>query len=109
MLIANTSAWLRSMNASVLKRRSRCSSASGTVLNEVMTKVVLMATTTSGNWGAWKKRPNGIATMQDASRLASPKSTASPFSWLSCSTLSSRTASTAAPRPNSERSVMSPR
>src|SRR5439155_13462550 len=35
MLIASTRAWLRSMNASALKRRSRCSSASGTVLNDV--------------------------------------------------------------------------
>src|SRR5690348_15497782 len=79
---ASTSAWLKSMNASALKRMSRCNRASGTVLNDVMTKVVLIATTTSGNWGARKKCPNGIATTQDASRLASPKSTASPFNWL---------------------------
>ena len=109
MLIASTSAWLRSMSASGLKRRSRCSSASGTVLNEAMTKVVLMATTTSGNCGAWKKRPNEIATMQEASMLASPKSTASPLSWLICSGLRSRTTSTAVPSPNSERSVINPR
>ena len=109
MLIASTSAWLRSMSASALKRRSRCSNASGTVLNDVMTEVVLIAMTTSGNCGARKNRPTGIARAQDASKPASPKSTASPFSWLSCSTLSSRTASTAVPRPNSERSVMSPR
>ena len=109
MLIARTSAWPRSMSASALKRSSRCSSASGTVLNDVMTKVVLMAATTSGNCGAWKKRPNGIATTQDASRLASPNSTARPLSWLICATLSSRTASTAVPRPNSATSVISPR
>src|SRR2546421_2530115 len=104
MLIASTSAWPTSMSASALKRSSRCSSASGTVLNDVMTKVVLIAATTSGNCGASKKRPSGIATAQDATRLASPNSTARPLSWLICATLSSRTASTAVPRPNSARS-----
>src|ERR1051325_7843160 len=49
MLIASTTAWPRSMSASCLKRKSRCSSANGTVLNDVMTKVALMATTTRGS------------------------------------------------------------
>ena len=52
MLVASTSVWLTSMSASALKRRSRCSNARGMVLNEVMTKVALMATTTSGRCGA---------------------------------------------------------
>src|SRR2546426_3237961 len=90
MLVASTSAWLTSTSASALKRRSRCSNASGMVLNEVMTKVALMATTTSGSCGAWKNRPNGSATTQETSRLPSPRSTAKLLSWLICSTLSSR-------------------
>ncbi len=80
MAIASTNACVRSMSPSALNRMSRCSSASGTVLNEVMTNVVLMTTTTSGNCGAWKKRPNGSARKQDASQPTRPNNTAIPWS-----------------------------
>ena len=80
ILIASTTAWPRSMSASCLKRKSRCSSANGTVLNDVMTKVALMATTTRGSCGARKKCPSGNAATTDASRLTHPTSTAKPLS-----------------------------
>src|SRR2546429_4652304 len=50
-------------------RRSRCSSANGTVLKDVMTKVLLMATTTSGNCGARKKCRSEEHTSELQSRL----------------------------------------
>ena len=109
MLTASTSARAASTTARTLNRRSRCSSENGTVLNAVITKAVLIATTTAGSWGAWKKRPSGTAAAHERAKLATPNSTDVALICATCSSLSSRSVITADPKPNSLRSVISPR
>ena len=108
MLAASSTARTVSTIARGRNRISRCSSEKGTVLNAVITKAVLMTATTPGSWGAWKKRPSGIAAAQETAKLPTPTSTARPLSWATCSSAKSRSVITVDPRPNSLTRVISP-